>query len=378
MKKIAAILLAASLLAAGLGSCADGSTSQSTGGSGNSAQTEYNNPVYEPVFADPCIIEHEGKYYAYATEDYGEWKPSDDPLEYVSNKQIVPILESDDLVHWYFKNAAFTALKKPSWGTMGANVWAPDVVKIGNSFVMYYALSVWGDPDPGIGVATAPEPWGPWTDQGKLFSSNEIGVNNSIDPAVFQAQDGHYYMIWGSFRGLYGVRLTDDGRALEGGLEAAKANKKLVAGLDTSTPFNLATYEAPYIVYKDGYYYMFVSSGSCCEGLNSTYHVRVGRSTEPLGPYYDDQGRDMCGENRGAVVLQASADFVGVGHNAVIQDDAGNWYIVYHGFDTDKPGTYGNSNRRSLLIDKLEWDGDFPQTKDKIAGKSGMPLPVIK
>lgn len=378
MKKIAAILLAASLLAAGLGSCAGGSTSQSTGGSGNSAQTEYNNPVYEPVFADPCIIEHEGKYYAYATEDYGEWKPSDDPLEYVSNKQIVPILESDDLVHWYFKNAAFTALKKPSWGTMGANVWAPDVVKIGNSFVMYYALSVWGDPDPGIGVATAPEPWGPWTDQGKLFSSNEIGVNNSIDPAVFQAQDGHYYMIWGSFRGLYGVRLTDDGLALEGGLEAAKANKKLVAGLDTSTPFNLATYEAPYIVYKDGYYYMFVSSGSCCEGLNSTYHVRVGRSTEPLGPYYDDQGRDMCGENRGAVVLQASADFVGVGHNAVIQDDAGNWYIVYHGFDTDKPGTYGNSNRRSLLIDKLEWDGDFPQTKDKIAGKSGMPLPVIK
>ena len=168
---------------------------------------------------------------------------------------------------------------------MGANVWAPDVVKIGNSFVMYYALSVWGDPDPGIGVATAPEPWGPWTDQGKLFSSNEIGVNNSIDPAVFQAQDGHYYMIWGSFRGLYGVRLTDDGLALEGGLEAAKANKKLVAGLDTSTPFNLATYEAPYIVYKDGYYYMFVSSGSCCEGLNSTYHVRVGRSTEPLGPY---------------------------------------------------------------------------------------------
>lgn len=60
---------------------------------------------------------------------------------------------------------------------------------------------------------------------------------------------------------------------------------------------------------------MFVSSGSCCEGLNSTYHVRVGRSTDPLGPYYDDQGRDMCGENRGAVVLQASADFVGVGHN---------------------------------------------------------------
>ena len=378
MKKIAAILLTASMLIAGLGGCAQGATSQSSGGSTSSVETGYNNPVYEPVFADPCIIGHEGKYYAYATEDYGEWKPSDDPLENESNKKIVPILESDDLVHWYFKNAAFTSLKKPSWGTYGANVWAPDVVKIGETFVMYYALSTWGDPDPGIGVATAPSPLGPWTDQGKLFKSSEIGVNNSIDPAVFRAQDGHYYMIWGSFRGLYGVRLTDDGLGLEGGLESAKANKKLVAGLDTSTAFNLSTYEAPYIVYKDGYYYMFVSSGSCCEGLNSTYHVRVGRSTEPLGPYYDDQGRDMCGENRGAVVLKASDDFVGVGHNAVIEDGEGNWYIVYHGFDTAKPGTYGNSNRRSLLIDKLEWNGNFPQTKDKIAGKSGMPLPVVK
>ena len=42
------------------------------------------------------------------------------------------------------KNAAFPGLQKPSWGTMGANVWAPDVVQIGDTFVMYYALSVWG------------------------------------------------------------------------------------------------------------------------------------------------------------------------------------------------------------------------------------------
>ena len=244
MKKIVGILLTVIMLTAGFGGCGESAPSQSSESSGNT-QTEYDNPVYEPVFADPCIIEYEGKYYAYATEDYGQWKPSDDPLENISNKQIVPILESDDLVHWYFKNAAFTAREKPDWGTYGANVWAPDVVKIGDTFVMYYALSVWGDSDPGIGIATAPHPLGPWTDQGKLFKSSEIGVNNSIDPAVFPDQEGNYYMIWGSFRGLYGVRLTDDGLGLEGGLENAKANKTLVAGLDTSTAFNIATYEAP-------------------------------------------------------------------------------------------------------------------------------------
>lgn len=371
-KKIPTLLLAASMLIAGLGSCGKPSASQS------SEDAVYSNPVYSPVFADPCVIEYEGKYYAYATEDYGEWKPSDDPLENESNKKIVPILESDDLVHWYFKNAAFASLGKPSWGTIGANVWAPDVVQIGDTFVMYYALSTWGDPDPGIGIATAEHPLGPWTDQGKLFTSTEIGVNNSIDPAVFRGQDGKLYMIWGSFRGLYGVELTDDGLALQGGLEYARDNKTLVAGLDTSQAFNLATYEAPYIVYKDGYYYLFVSSGSCCEGKSSTYHVRVGRSENPLGPYYDDQGRDMKGENRGAIVVQASEDFVGVGHNAVIQDDAGNWYILYHGYDTQEYETFGNTNRRSLLIDKLDWSGDFPETEGKVAGRSGMPVPVIR
>lgn len=371
-KKIPTLLLAASMLIAGLGGCGKPSAPQS------SEDAVYSNPVYSPVFADPCVIEYEGKYYAYATEDYGEWKPSDDPLENESNKKIVPILESDDLVHWYFKNAAFASLGKPSWGTIGANVWAPDVVQIGDTFVMYYALSTWGDPDPGIGIATAEHPLGPWTDQGKLFTSTEIGVNNSIDPAVFRGQDGKLYMIWGSFRGLYGVELTDDGLALQGGLEYARDNKTLVAGLDTSQAFNLATYEAPYIVYKDGYYYLFVSSGSCCEGKSSTYHVRVGRSENPLGPYYDDQGRDMKGENRGAIVVQASEDFVGVGHNAVIQDDAGNWYILYHGYDTQEYETFGNTNRRSLLIDKLDWSGDFPETEGKVAGRSGMPVPVIR
>lgn len=347
-------------------------------GDPHSAQSEfYTNPVYEPVFADPCVIEHEGKYYAYATEDYGEWKPSDDPLENVSNKKVVPILESEDLVHWYFKNAAFTELKKPSWGSYGAGVWAPDVVRVGDTFIMYYALSVWGDADPGIGIATASHPLGPWTDQGKLFTSLEIGVNNSIDPAVFRAEDGGLYMIWGSFRGLYGVRLTDDGLALEGGIEGAKQNKTLVAGFDTSAAFNLGTYEAPYIVCKDGYYYLFVSSGSCCDGLNSTYHVRVGRSRDPLGPYVGADGRNMLDTARGEVVVQAGDDFVGVGHNAVIRDGKGDYYILYHGFDTKEHGMYGNSNRRTLLLDKLDWSGDFPFVEGKVTGRSGMPFPAV-
>jgi arabinan endo-1,5-alpha-L-arabinosidase len=351
------------------------------GCSGNSPSGKddtYTNPVYAPVFADPAVIEHEGKYYAYGTEDYGEWKPSDDPLENESNLKCVPILQSSDMVTWYYAGAAFRGSKKPSWGSPGANVWAPDVVKIGDQFVMYYSLSIWGDPDPGIGIATAENPVGPWTDHGKLFTSLEIGVDNSIDPAVFRGDDGKLYMIWGSFRGLFGVELTDDGMGLKNGLDYAKENKVLVAGV--VGPWNGATYEGAYVVRKDGYYYLFVSSGTCCDGFNSSYHVRVGRSQNPLGPYTDDNGNSMCGERRGHLVVQGNSEFVGVGHNSVVRDEAGDYYIYYHGFDaTLSSPMYGNSNRRSLLVDKLEWtESGWPQVKDQVAGRSGMKAPVVK
>jgi arabinan endo-1,5-alpha-L-arabinosidase len=341
-------------------------------------ETKYTNPVYAPVFADPCVIRHEGVYYAYATEDYGEWKKDDDPLNNVSNTQCVPILSSLDLVTWRFEGAAFKGLTRPSWGAPGGFVWAPDVVKLGEKFVMYYSISVWGDENPGIGVAVADHPAGPWTDRGKLFTSQEIGVDNSIDPAVFLGQDGRLYMIWGSFRGLFGVELTADGTGLKNGLEYAGDNKTLVAGIIGG--WNGNTYEAPYVLYKDGYYYLFVSSGTCCNGFNSTYHVRVGRSKDPLGPYADHDGNDMRAANRGFLVVDKSDDFVGVGHNAVIGDDGGGYFMLYHGLDKSKPipGYGQNQNARALLIDKLEFNAaGWPEVKGKVAGKAGMIRPVI-
>lgn len=338
---------------------------------------EYSNPVYAPIFADPSVIKHEGVYYAYGTEDYGEWIKNDNPLDNVSNVQCVPILQSTNMIDWYFAGSAFKGLTKPSWGSLGANVWAPDIVKVGNKFHLYYSLSKWGDEDPGIGVAVADHPLGPWQDKGKLFTSLEIGVDNSIDPTVYYGQDGKLYMVWGSFRGLFGVQLTDDGLGLYGGIEYASANKILVAGIVGS--WNGNTYEAPYIIYKDDYYYMFVSSGTCCDGFNSTYNVRVSRSKNPLGPFVDDKGQDMKGELRGKIVVQSSNEFAGPGHNGIMQDDDGNYFIAYHAFDTSKPSTYGqNANRRAFLIDKLEWDSNgWVTVKDQKPGSTGLIAPVI-
>ncbi|MBN2504377.1 MAG: family 43 glycosylhydrolase [Bacilli bacterium] len=330
---------------------------------------EYQNPVFEPVLADPSIIKgDDGIYYAFGTQDYGEWGDT-------FGTKYGPILQSENLVDWTYAGSVFTLATRPTWGTPNAGIWAPDIVKIGENYLYYYSLSVWGDPNPGIGVASASHPLGPWTDHGKLLDSVSIGVNNSIDPSVFIGQDGEVYIAWGSFRGIYGTRLTSDGLALLDGANAINT-KVRIAGYDTSTNWNGSTYEGTYIIYKDGYYYMFVSSGTCCDGFSSSYNVKVARSENPLGPYYDSEGRDMLAGNRGHQVLIGSSYFAGPGHNSIIIDEAGDYWIVYHAYDTSESPTFGNSPRRSLMIDKLVWDDlGWPTVRGTLPSNSLVDVP---
>lgn len=315
----------------------------------------YTNPVFASNRPDPSVVrDDDGYFYVFTTETAGRY---------------IPIMRSQNLVEWEDVGNVFGV--RPTWGTPGANLWAPDVVRIGDQYVLYYSLSTWGDPNPGIGVATADHPSGPWTDHGELFRSLDIGVNNSIDPVVFIGQDERVYMIWGSMRGLYGVELTADGLALMDGEQAADT-KVHIAGLPSHTPWNVDSYEAPYVIFHDGYYYLFMSSGTCCESLNSTYHIRVARSTSPLGPYYDRQGRDMLDLSRGFMALNSSDHFVGPGHNAVIQDDAGDWWTLYHSFSQTNP------NARLLMLDPLQWTDDgWPFVAGQNPSRGDVPYPHI-
>ncbi len=348
-----------------------GTTSTSTSATTVTTMKTYANPVFEPVLADPSVIQgDDGYYYVFGTQDYGQWNGA-------YGTKYVPILRSADLVTWEYAGSAFTMATRPIWGTANAGLWAPHVVKLGDVYNLYYSLSTWGDPNPGIGVATAVSPLGPWTDHGKLFDSNSIGVNNSIDPDVFVGADGHVYMVWGSFRGIYGVELTSDGLALQNP-ETAFDDKVLLAGYETSAPWNGSTYEGAYVIFENDYYYLFLSSGSCCDGYNSSYNVKVGRSASPLGPYVDHLGRAMTAGNRGYQVLIGSAYFAGPGHNSLVQDEAGDWWIVYHAFDLSEPAYLGSTNRRSLMIDAIVWsDEGWPSVFGTMPSNRAVLAPII-
>ncbi|MFW6319985.1 MAG: family 43 glycosylhydrolase, partial [Bacillota bacterium] len=136
--------------------------------------------------------------------------------------------------------------------------------------------------------------------------------------------------------------------------------------------------EAPYIVEKDDYYYLFLSTGSCCDGASSTYEVKIGRSESLLGPYLDRQGRNIIGSS-GSLVVGDGEQFVGNGHNSVIQDDAGDYWMIYHGIDRDDPYLPSGATRRPLMIDKIIWDRNgWPQIEAFRPSETEQEAPYIE
>lgn len=296
-------------------------------------QHPYSNPLTDYSAADPTVLkENDHSFYVYCTNT---WQA----------------LHSADLVNWT-KCDQNLFEKRPSFVTgSGVSVWAPDIEKIGDKYVLYYAMSAMGKPEnAAIGTAYSDSPQGPFKldksrdGKGLLFTSKEINVRNSIDPCFFE-EDGKKWLFWGSFNGIYAVQLSDDGmNVLNGDLEAAKKNKVKIAG---------TAFEAPYICKRGDYYYMFASVGACCNAMLSTYTTVVGRSTSLLGPYVSKSGVSML-DNGYDVVIRANDHFVGPGHNSeIVTDSEGNEFILYHSYNRMTP-----SKGRFLMLDRIFWSED--------------------
>lgn len=291
----------------------------------------YKNPVVNYSLPDPTVIKaDDGYFYLYATED-------------IRN---TPVHRSTNLVDWEQTGTAFTNETRPAFEPKGG-IWAPDINYVDGRYVLYYSMSVWGGHwTCGIGAAVAGSPEGPFTDKGSLFISKEIGVENSIDPFYVEDDKGRKFLSWGSFYGIYAIELADDGLSVK-----KDAMKVQVAG---------NAYEGVYIHKKNGYYYMFASIGSCCEGVNSTYTTVVGRSEHLFGPYVDKEGKPMM-ENHHEILIRGNERFVGTGHNSeIIPDDAGNDWILYHAVDKQHP------RGRVLLLDQVRWNKGWPEVEGSV------------
>lgn len=308
------------------------------------AQTVTNRqPVIDMSAPDPTVIRAEdGTFYLYATEDMRN----------------VPIFHSANLVDWKLVGTAFTDNSRPKWLPKGG-IWAPDIQRVGGKYHLYYAKSVWGGEwDAGIGVAVSNNPAGPFVDRGCMFTSKQIGIQNCIDP--FYIEDGgKKYLFFGSFHGIYGVELTADGLHVKQG-----AKPREVAG---------TFMEATYIRRRGGYYYLFGSTGTCCEGARSTYRITIGRSKSLFGPYVDKAGQRLL-DNHYNILLDKDDSVLGPGHNAgLITDDAGNDYMFYHGFKASDPDA-----GRVVWLSRIVWTDGWPSVMMGKGSQKNETVPVIK
>ena len=289
---------------------------------------------------DPSsVMKLDGRYYVFAT---GNRTPSK---------------VSDDRINWSAGPTVFSSA--PSWvasavpNNRNANFWAPDVAFFNNQYHLYYSVSTFGSQDSAIGLVTNPtlNPASPnyqWTDHGPVIQSNP-GQNpfNAIDPAIIQTSAGEIWMSFGSFwNGLYMTQL-DPATGMR-----ISPNSPTIS-IARHLPLNPNAIEAPYIHERDGFYYLFVNWDTCCQELNSTYNIRVGRSTSVTGPYFDRNGVNMV-SGGGTLFLGTEGNFIGPGHISIFTDAGIDWF-GYHYYDGATTNGTPKYNIRTVNWDQDGW-----------------------
>lgn len=254
---------------------------------------------------------------------------------------------STDKVAWSAGPSVFGA--PPAWTTQavpgfGGVFWAPDVVHRNGQYYLYYAVSTFGSQVSAIGLATtatlnpAAANYG-WTDHGVVVQSGNGSSYNTIDPSILQDNTtGRMWMSFGSYwNGIYVTELDPT------------TGKRKSGSPDIHVASN-SSIEASALIQRGGYYYLFVNWGSCCSGTDSTYNIRVGRSTSPTGPFLDKNGVDMA-NGGGTLFLDDDGKMIGPGHVGYLSE-GGQDYFGYHYYNGDANGapTYG--------LRKLYWTAD--------------------
>ena len=272
----------------------------------------------KPWIHDPStIMECDGKYYTFGTGGGG--------------------LISEDGWNWY------PGAERPGGGA------APDALKIGDRYLVAYSstggglggghagriLTMWNKTlDPS-------SPDFKFTEAIEVASSQVDEDCDAIDAGLFMDPvTGRLWCTYGTYFGFICVVELDPvtGARVEG-------NEPVDIAIDC---------EATTITYRNGWYYLLGTHGTCCDGVNSTYNIVVGRSRNVTGPYIDNVGRDMVAGGGKMVIDGADRQF-GAGHfGRYIEDDGVEKMSFHWEADLDRSG------RSVLAIRPLLWVNDWP------------------
>ena len=224
---------------------------------------------------------------------------------------------------------------------------APDVIHIGDRYYVYVAANIGAQPKAAINMIwnktlDPDSPGYKWEEGGVVASSDGVEDCNAIDPGVFlDPTDGRLWLVYGSYFGY--IRLVE--------LDP-KTGKRLNPD---DRPRDLAiNCEASDMMYRDGWYYLLATHGSCCRGADSGYNIRVGRAKKVTGPFLDNDGVDMI-QGGGRLFAGSSGRVVGAGHFGLLDLGEGvQKFSLHFEADLDRGGA------SVLDIRPLLWRDGWP------------------
>ena len=292
--------------------------------------------VGEPYIHDPSTIaECDGKYYTFGTGGGG--------------------LISEDGWSWH------SGADRPGGGA------APDIMKIGDRY-----LCIYGATGGGLGGGHSGriltmwnktlDPKSPdfkWTTAVEVCASDGMEDQDAIDPGMLlDPTTGRLWVSYGTYFGT--IRLIElDPKT---GYRVSGNKEKDIAIDCEATDLIYRCSDEDRLQGKNGWYYLLGTHGTCCDGVNSTYNIVVGRSRSVEGPYIDNVGRDMY-HGGGRMVIAAGNRKTGAGHFGRTIIDEGVEIASFH-WEAD----FDLSGRSTLAIHPLLWKNDWPYVGEQFRG----------
>ncbi len=295
--------------------------------------------------ADPSAHEFEGKIYIYPSHDIEAGIPFNDNGDHFGMEDY-HVLSMDTIDGDAVDHGEVLHVNDVPWAAR--QMWAPDAAHKNGKYYLFFPAK---RPDGifQIGVAVSERPMGP-------FVAQPMAINGSysIDPAVFEDEDGSYYLYFG---GIWGGQLqkyrdnvysetnqlpTESEQALlpimarltEDLLEFAEEPREIQLVGANGKPFLEAEndkrfFEASWVHKYNGKYYFSYSTGD-------THLICYGMGDSPYGPF-TYQGRIL-----NPVVGWTS-------HHSIckVKD---KWYLFYHDASLSKGVTHLRSVKVTELI----------------------------
>ncbi|GEP26034.1 MULTISPECIES: glycoside hydrolase family 43 protein [Cryobacterium] len=292
--------------------------------SGSPADAIPGAPVLNVNFADPDVVQVDGTYFAYATND---------------NNRNVQVASSANLLDWEVLPDALPKL--PSWIIPG-KTWAPEVTRLSDdSFVMYFTATNFAPTLQCIGVATASDPAGPFTVQGDAMIICPEDEGGAIDASTVVIDDV-LYLVWKNDGNcceldtwIQAATLSPDGLSVTG---------DPIMLLMQTEDWEGSLIEAPTVITRGSGLVMLYSANSYGD---ARYAVGAASAASIDGPWTKEIGPILSTDSSGGL-------YRGPGGQDLVMDVDGQDYLVFHAWDKDY--TY-----RALHVAEVDWGADIPR-----------------